>query len=153
MLDRKGNPQGVITAAHCVAPDAVYRVVYQHDKEILLQGKHFKRFGGDIIYAPIATDWVPQFAEIKRFVSGSVEIYHSALGRTVRLTGEVLFVGRVEELRIGEMLYWLDKTDRIMLVKAISFSGCSGSPVYYKGKRIGVVSGGGQGMTIVALGG
>lgn len=152
VLDKKGSPKGVITAKHCIVPNAEYRVVYKHKEELTLKSQDFKVWAGDITYAPLDDNWKPSFRQVSNFATGSVDIYHSALGRTVKLRGEILFVGEVRELRIGEMLYWLKPTDRIMLVKAVSFGGCSGSPVYLRGQRIGVVSGGGNGMTIISLG-
>lgn len=148
----KNAPVGVITASHCIMPNAEYEVKYKDDKTINLTSENFKVYVDDISYASIKPNWTPIFYSVDKVQSGSVDIYHMALGKVVRLKGEILFVGKVKELRIAEMLYWLNPETKIMLVKAISFPGVSGSPVYYKGKRIGVVSGGGQGMTIVVLG-
>lgn len=147
-----GKPLGVITAAHCIVPKSSYRVVYQGDKEVLLKAEDFVHYISDISYAAVKQGWKPSFALLQNVRAGTVDIYHTALGKTVKVKGDILYIGQVKDLRIAPMLHWLSPEDKIMLVKAVSFPGVSGSPVYHKGKRVGVVSGGGQGMTIVVLG-
>ncbi|MEM2049530.1 MAG: hypothetical protein QXZ11_00220 [Thermoproteota archaeon] len=149
---KDGKPVGVITAKHCILPNSEYRVEYLEDKEIHLKSEDFQCLVSDIVFAPIKQGWKPEYRSVDNVRSGSVDIYHTVLGKTVKVKGDILFIGKVGDLRIAPMLYWLDPEDKIMLVKAISFPGVSGSPVYFKGKRVGLVSGGGQGMTIVVLG-
>lgn len=145
VVKEKDKIVGVITAKHCIVPDLNYEVRTHTNERLQVKGTDFIHFQSDIVYLPVKPNWKPKFGKVDP--KKPVWILHSAFGKPVKLQGEVLFVGKVGELRIP--LHWLDPEDTITFVKAIGFGGMSGSPVYQGNTRVGVMSGSGAGMSII----
>ncbi len=144
VITEKDEIVGVITAKHCITPGR-YEVRTHTNKRLVVDGDAFVHLTSDIVYLPVKPNWKPKFGKVNP--KKPLVIYHSALGKPVKLQGEVLFVGKVGDLRIP--VHWLDPEDTITLVKAIGFGGMSGSPVYQGNTRVGVMSGSGAGMSII----
>ena len=146
----------ITTAKHCIDIDmdgnidayekqVRYRVVHGEASKVV-RGGDFRVIGDDIVSTAN-----PVYADPK--VGDTVVVATHIFSKPLVYYATVVYVGTVEDIGWTEMVSWLKPSTRIVVLQMTSYGGCSGSPAYSpdgrRWVRVGVLSGGGMGMTIL----